>query len=186
MGSMLKTNIYCPLFTSKTHNCLQNGNIWSMKVWSKLSGERLENPLFDEVETALVDELKIHRIKVCIGTDSQVKGDIIQFATAIVFLREGKGGFIYLNKYKTDLRFSLKQRMIQEVADSIDVAYLLCPLFDKYNVEMEVHADINSDPQFQSNIAFKEAMGYIMGMGYTFKAKPDAFASTYCANKVVK
>jgi predicted RNase H-related nuclease YkuK (DUF458 family) len=28
-------------------------------------------------------------------------------------------------------------------------------------------------------------MGYIIAMGYTFKAKPDAFASSYCANKVV-
>ncbi|PDH51276.1 MAG: hypothetical protein CNE98_07310, partial [Bacteroidetes bacterium MED-G17] len=41
-------------------------------------------------------------------------------------------------------------------------------------------------PQFKSNIALKEAMGYILGMGYTFKAKPEAFASSYCANKVVK
>jgi len=157
-----------------------------MKIWRKLSGDRLELPLYDEVEHALVEERKLHRIKVCIGTDSQVKGDFTEFATAIVFLREGKGGFIYLNKYRTDMKFSLKRRMIQEVTDSIEVAYLLCPLFDKYSIEMEVHADINSDPQFQSHIAFKEAMGYIMGMGYTFKAKPEAFASTYCANKVVK
>ena len=76
--------------------------------------------------------------------------------------------------------------MIKEVADSIEVAYELCPIFDKYDVEMEVHADINTDPQFKSNIALKEAMGYIMGMGYTFRAKPEAFASSYCANKAVQ
>ena len=116
----------------------------------------------------------------------QVKGDITEFATAIVFLREGKGGFIYLSTYKTDVPYTIKERMIKEVSDSIEIAYKLCPLFDRYKVEMEVHADINSDPQFKSNVAFKEAMGYIMGMGYTFRAKPDAFASTYCANKVVK
>jgi predicted RNase H-related nuclease YkuK (DUF458 family) len=28
-------------------------------------------------------------------------------------------------------------------------------------------------------------MGYIMGMGYEFKAKPYAFASSSCADKVV-
>jgi predicted RNase H-related nuclease YkuK (DUF458 family) len=32
----------------------------------------------------------------------------------------------------------------------------------------------------------KEAMGYILGMGFVFKAKPDAFASSSCANKVVQ
>jgi predicted RNase H-related nuclease YkuK (DUF458 family) len=48
-----------------------------------------------------------------------------------------------------------------------------------------VHADINTDPHFKSNEALKEAMGYILGMGFVFKAKPDAFASSYCADKVV-
>ncbi|MCB0735316.1 MAG: hypothetical protein H6608_01660 [Flavobacteriales bacterium] len=157
-----------------------------MKVWRKLSGDRLQRDLATEVDEVLKTETTQHRIKVCIGTDSQVKGDITEFATAIVFLREGRGGFIFLNKYRSKRVFSLKERMLHEVSDSIETAYLLCPTFDKYHVEMEVHADINTDPQFQSNIAFKEAMGYILGMGYTFKAKPDAFASTYCANKVVK
>ncbi|MEO7176042.1 MAG: ribonuclease H-like YkuK family protein, partial [Saprospiraceae bacterium] len=53
------------------------------------------------------------------------------------------------------------------------------------HVELEVHADINTDPHFQSNVALKEAMGYILGMGFVFKAKPDAFASSCCADKVV-
>ncbi|MDG2419852.1 MAG: ribonuclease H-like YkuK family protein [Saprospiraceae bacterium] len=44
---------------------------------------------------------------------------------------------------------------------------------------------MNTDPHFQSNIALKEAMGYILGMGFEFKAKPDAFASSSCADKVV-
>ncbi|MDB2467101.1 ribonuclease H-like YkuK family protein [bacterium] len=157
-----------------------------MRYWRKLTGERLQGELYDVVENTILEEIELHRLKVCIGTDSQVKGDITEFATAIVFLREGKGGFIYLSTYKTDVPYTIKERMIKEVSDSIEIAYKLCPLFDRYNVEMEVHADINSDPQFKSNVAFKEAMGYIMGMGYTFRAKPDAFASTYCANKVVK
>ncbi len=157
-----------------------------MKRWRKLTGEPLENSLKDEVERTVIEELKLHRLKVCIGTDSQVKGDRTEFATAVVFLREGRGGFIYLNKYCTYKEYSIRERMIKEVADSIEVAYELCPIFDKYDVEMEVHADINTDPQFKSNTALKEAMGYILGMGYTFRAKPEAFASSYCANKAVQ
>ena len=80
---------------------------------------------------------------------------------------------------------SLKERMILEVAKSVEVAYSLCDLLDKYKVELEVHADINTDPAFQSNTALKEAMGYILSMGFVFKAKPDAFASTSCADKVI-
>ena len=81
---------------------------------------------------------------------------------------------------------SIKQRMLVEVSKSIDIAYELCRLFTLYNVDMEVHADINTNSNFKSNDALKEAMGYIMGMGFAFKAKPDAFASSSCANKVVQ
>lgn len=80
---------------------------------------------------------------------------------------------------------SLKERMITEVSIAVNTAFDLCPTLDKYPVALEVHADINSDPSFKSNIALKEAMGYILGMGYTFKAKPDAFASSCCADRLV-
>lgn len=75
--------------------------------------------------------------------------------------------------------------MLLEVARSIEIAYELCDLFNEYDVDMEVHADINTNPQFKSNEALREAMGYILGMGYAFKAKPDAFASSCCADKAV-
>lgn len=153
-------------------------------AWRKLEGELLSDDIITEVEEAIKRE-RYNKLKVCIGSDSQVKGNTTEFATAIVFLREGRGGFVFVNNYASERTFSIKERMIQEVADSIQYAYKICPILDKYDVALEVHADINTDPSFKSNVAFKEAMGYILGMGYTFKAKPEAFASTYCAGKVV-
>ncbi|MBK7410113.1 MAG: hypothetical protein IPL49_20895 [Saprospirales bacterium] len=154
--------------------------------WRKLDGTRIEKPLLDAVEETIVRETEAgYRLKVCIGTDSQVRSSIIEFATVIVFLREKKGGFMYIHNHKVEKPMSLKERMITEVAHSVDVAYKLCDLLDRYKVELEVHADINTDPLFQSNTALKEAMGYILGMGFVFKAKPDAFASSSCADKVV-
>jgi hypothetical protein len=76
--------------------------------------------------------------------------------------------------------------MLSEVAKSIEVAYELSPLFSRYRVDMEIHADINTNPGFKSNDALQEAMGYIIGMGFAFKAKPHAFASSSCANKMVQ
>jgi predicted RNase H-related nuclease YkuK (DUF458 family) len=92
---------------------------------------------------------------------------------------------MYTHNEKTTIQYSIKERMLMEVAKSIEIAYELCPLFNKYNVHMEVHADINTNPQFKSNEALREAMGYILGMGFAFKAKPEAFASSSCANKIV-
>ena len=156
------------------------------RQWRKLSGERIKIPIADEITNVLMREREAgHEMKVCIGTDSQVKGKETEFATVIVFIRKGKGGFMYIYNEVTKQRMSIKQRMLMEVNKSIEVAYALCNIFSRYSIDMEVHADINTNPHFKSNDALKEAMGYILGMGFAFKAKPEAFASSSCANKVV-
>jgi predicted RNase H-related nuclease YkuK (DUF458 family) len=155
--------------------------------WRKLSGERIKIPITDEVSNVLRREREAgYEMKVCIGTDSQVKGKETEFATVIVFVRKGKGGFMYIHNEITKQRMSIKQRMLMEVGKSIEVAYALCNIFSRFSVDMEVHADINTNPNFKSNDALKEAMGYIVGMGFAFKAKPEAFASSNCANKAVQ
>ncbi len=157
-----------------------------MLRWRKFDGQILEVPILEAVEKTLIRESEAgNRLKVCIGTDSEVRQDGIEFATVIVFLREKKGGFMYICNQHRPKFMSLKERMITEVSMSVEIAYHLCDLLDQYQVELEVHADINTDPHFKSNEALKEAMGYILGMGFVFKAKPDAFASSYCADKVV-
>ncbi|MBN8785547.1 MAG: ribonuclease H-like YkuK family protein [Terrimonas sp.] len=155
-------------------------------LWRKFNGERFQLPIKEEVKRAIIREKQNgYRLKVCIGTDSQVKGAETEFATVIVFLREGHGGFMFIHNEKTKKQYSIKERMLVEVAKSIEIAYELCDLFTQYDVDMEVHADINTNPHFKSNEALREAMGYILGMGFAFKAKPEAFASSSCANKVV-
>ncbi|MEJ5052880.1 ribonuclease H-like YkuK family protein [Sphingobacterium sp. MYb382] len=155
--------------------------------WQKYNGENIRMPITQAVEEIISRETHLgNKLKVYIGTDSQVKRGIIDFATVIVFLREHKGGFMFIHKDKRQRRMSIKERMLLEVQKSIEIAYHLCPLLDQYHVDLEVHADINTNPNFQSNVALKEAMGYIMGMGFQFKAKPDSFASTNCANKMVQ
>lgn len=155
-------------------------------LWRKFNGEKIRMPIKRAVEQAIVYESGLgNHLKVCIGTDSQVRGALTEFATVIVFLRDKRGGFMFINNDKTDAKFTIKERMLSEVSKSIEIAYSLCDLLDKYDVDLEVHADINTNPQFKSNPALREAMGYILGMGFAFKAKPEAFASSSCANKVV-
>lgn len=154
--------------------------------WRRFNGEHIHLPIKEEVKQAIIRETeKGYHLKVCIGTDSQVKGHETEFATVIVFLREGHGGFMFIHNEKTRQAYSIKERMLVEVAKSIEIAYELCDLFTEYDVDMEVHADINTNPSFKSNEALREAMGYILGMGFAFKAKPEAFASSSCANKIV-
>ena len=155
-------------------------------MWRRANGMELKSDLHTSVEEAIRGELAAkNKLRICIGTDSQVKGDRVEYATVVVFVREKRGGFMFINKYHLPNNLKLKERMITEVSKSIEVAYEIFPVIEKYGIPLEIHADINSDPSFKSHSAFKEAMGYILGMGYIFKAKPDAFASSICADKMV-
>lgn len=155
-------------------------------TWKKFSGEIIQSSILEEVENAIIRESNNgYRLKVCIGTDSQVKGPLTDFATVIVLLREHHGGFMYIHQEKTAQKMSIKERMLIEVQKSIETAYSICDLLDLYHVDLEVHADINTNPMFKSNKALNEAMGYILSMGFIFKAKPEAFASSTCADKMV-
>lgn len=155
-------------------------------TWKKFSGELVKSSILEEVEHAILRETENgFKLKVCIGTDSQVKGPWTDFATVIVLLREHHGGFMYISQERSAQQLSIKERMLVEVQKSIETAYSICDLLDVYDVDLEVHADINTNPMFKSNKALNDAMGYILSMGFIFKAKPEAFASSTCADKMV-
>lgn len=155
-------------------------------TWVKFSGEKISFPIVKEVENAIIRETSQgYKLKVCIGTDSLVRGKTTHFATVIVILREHRGGFMFIQRTKHKSEITIKERMLMEVSKSIEVAFSLCDLLDNYKVDLEVHADINTNPNFKSNKALSDAMGYILSMGFIFKAKPDAFASSSCANRKI-
>ncbi|HEX5624568.1 MAG TPA: ribonuclease H-like YkuK family protein, partial [Saprospiraceae bacterium] len=106
--------------------------------WRKLNGDPVPEPIVQTVErTIRMEQEAGYRLKLCIGTDSQTRGDHVDFATVIVFLREGRGGFMFIrnSSYKGDLK--LKERMITEVAKSIEVAYDLCDILEQYDIGLE-------------------------------------------------
>ena len=176
------------MLPQRTKACNQKTNeMEQQQQWRTLGGKWINRPIEEEIADVIAKERAMgNELKVCIGTDSQVKSRETEFATVIVFIRKGKGGFMYIHNETTTKKMSIKERMLLEVAKSIEVSYALWNIFSKYSVYMEVHADINTNPNFKSNDALKDAMGYIIGMGFAFKAKPDAFASSSCANKVVQ
>ena len=158
----------------------------TQQKWRNMSGKVFEGSIIKLVKDAIVREQKAgHRLKICVGSDSQAYQDHIAYATVVVVLREGKGGFMFIRNLKGNTKIGIKERMLKEVTMSVEVAYALCNMLETFDVELDVHADINTDPKFQSNVALKDAMGYILGMGFVFKAKPHAFASSSCADKMV-
>lgn len=171
--------------------------------WKRRS-EYIKEPISDYLESVIKDEIaKGNTLHVSIGTDSQRFGRGYKFATIIMVTTEqdlgggttvGRGGIVihatyalgvadnvYLKKGKE----GVNQRMIVEVGKSIETAYEIAEMLDKYGIKLEIHADINADPRHESNKALQEAIGWILGMGYDFKIKPEAFAASYGADHII-
>ncbi len=166
--------------------------------WYRVNKGFINTPLFGYLDNLFKREHENgYKLKVAIGTDSQKNSNGYRFATVIVIIREenlgdgvvmGRGGMIvaktyYSDKYK-QTRGGVKERMLFEVANSVEVAYEISPLLDTYNIPLEVHADINPDVKWESSKALSEAVGYILGMGYEFRVKPNAWASSSVADNI--
>jgi len=155
--------------------------------WKTYTGAPLSDNICELVEKTIVEESNNgYNIRICVGTDSQVHTHTINFASVIVFVREKQGGFMFINKSSIRKNgMHIKERLIMEVGKSVEIAYSIYEILMKHGVPLEVHADINRDEDCLSHIALKEALGYIKGMGFDFKIKPDAFASSSCADRLV-
>lgn len=137
-------------------------------------------------------------LKVSIGTDSQKLSRFeYKFATVILITMSedlgdgvivGRGGMIvsatYNHIFKHRDKELVNERMVFEVGKSIEVAQEVALLLDVYEIPLEIHADINPNPKHDSNKALQSAVGYILGMGFDFKIKPDAWAASTGADKL--
>ena len=80
---------------------------------------------------------------------------------------------------------NIKQRLLMEVQFAVETATAVIDVLgERY---MEIHLDINPNPKHKSNIAVKEALGWVKGsLGIDAKIKPDSFAATHAADHVVR
>lgn len=163
----------------------------------KRAGKVIDETLVEYLENLIKEERALnHKVKVSVGTDSQREGKGYKFATVVLIeVREdlgagvsvGRGGKMIYSEYKMDMftknKEGVNERMLAEVGKSIEVAYEIAAMLDTYGIKLAIHADINPNPKHESNKALASAVGYILGMGYDFKIKPDAYAASYCGDK---
>jgi predicted RNase H-related nuclease YkuK (DUF458 family) len=160
----------------------------------------INESIVDYLEKIFDDEIaKGYKLKVFVGTDSQKSGKgAYHFATVILIttseglggdISVGRGGIMvsttFFHTFKARDKELVNERMVFEVGKSIEVAYEIAPLLDLYEIPLEIHADINPDPKHESNKALQQAVGYILGMGYEFKVKPDSYCASHCADNLL-
>jgi predicted RNase H-related nuclease YkuK (DUF458 family) len=144
---------------------------------------------FDSARQAILNSSESS--SVYIGADSiRFRGKderwMARYSVVIVLHKDSKhGANIFYNNFEVPDYGNLHQRLIAEAAAAIEAATEILDVLGPR--KLEVHLDINPNPKHKSNVAVKEALGYVRGsLGIEAIIKPNSFAATHAADHVAR
>lgn len=127
--------------------------------------------------------------RLVIGSDSQarnVNGKAeIDYVTAVVVHREGRGARYFWRKEKQYKAPVLRDKIYTETLMSLGLAQEIVPDLRKAvspaKYDLEIHIDVGSLGPTREMI--KEVVGMVTGNGFEAKIKPDSWAASSVADK---
>ncbi len=155
-------------------------------------GDRFYNPhagemTFDEVVATIVgamDEDPKARYEILIGTDSSSGSEQLDFVSAIVLHKLGKGGRYFWTRKRERKIHSFRQKIWREAWLSFELAQRLLECLTAYSLlefNLEIHVDIGENGRTKEMI--DEVVGMIIGSGFAVQIKPKAYAASSVADK---
>ena len=156
---------------------------------SPTKGELATDEVISEVADFIGEEPDA-AYTVVIGTDSQVKRENglqeVDFVTALVIHRHGKGGRYFWHKVKDKKIYSLREKIFTETYYSLEWAQKLVPLLKEAvrgyaPYELEIHIDVGEVGPTREMI--KEVVGMVTGNGFVAKTKPESYGAFTVADK---
>ena len=159
-------------------------NLFNSPSIGKLSAEKM----VDELVAFMGDDPE-YFYRLVIGTDSKTgrndRPRKVDFVTAVVIHRKGKGARYFWQKKKVEKIVTLRDKIYSETLLSIRLAEKLVPrLTKKLNGEryrLEIHIDVGDVGPTREMI--KEVVGMVNGNGFTAKTKPEAYGAYCVADK---
>ena len=134
---------------------------------------------------SFMDEDSGSKYRVVVGTDSggRQRGGV-DFITAVVIHRVGRGAIYFWKKTHQDHPLVLKQRMYTEALISLEMAEALIQDFQKLGFlrhDLEIHVDVGQAGDTRDMIS--ELVGMIKANGFSVKTKPRAYAASTVADR---
>ncbi len=136
----------------------------------------------DQVRKIIQDFTGGKPFKLYIGTDSDGKNGTILFATVLIAYKLGVGGIYFYSLKKENRYHDIYSRLFQEVHLSVEMANFIKECLNINHAE--IHIDAGYDGE--SKEVLSALVGYVKGMGYSFKLKPWAFAASKIAHRHTK
>jgi len=144
----------------------------------------------EEVKTFIISQSP--ETKIYIGADSERyrrnEKWYADYTLAIVVHIDGCHGCKIFGEVQTELDYDAKNskpsmRLMNEVYKVAELYHKIVDCIEDKDVE--IHLDINPDIRHSSSSVIQQAVGYIKGTcNVTPMVKPQAFAATYCADRL--
>jgi len=157
------------------------------KFYSPTKGKMDLKRVIADIIQYLDEEPKM-TYKIVIGTDSHPQSEKVNFITAVVIQRVGRGGRYFWQKINKEKIKSLRQRIYEEVNLSLIMAQKMIQELKNYASEeslfsrgLEIHVDIGENGETKNMI--KEVVGIVRGNGFNVKTKPEAFGASNVADR---
>ncbi len=151
--------------------------------------------LIEDVNLYIKTHLEKYRsepFNIYVGSDSQNTNRSTVYATAIILHRVGKGAHVIYHKEAIEKITDRYKRLWGEAERSVACAEILRngtteKLIKWYQPEgIIIDLDFNSNPRWDSYKVLGAAQGFVKGMGYKVRAKPESWRSVYMADRLVK
>lgn len=142
------------------------------------------NQVVQEIVRFMTKDKNRH-YKIIIGSDSEGHAEkLIDFVTAIVVHRVGNGGRYFWRRVELPKFHTLRDRIIQEVLLSLEVAketLIVLKTFEVPQFDFEIHVDIGENGESKSMM--QEVIGMIRAYNFEARTKPESYAATKVADR---
>ncbi len=155
---------------------------------SPTRGEVSISKMVEEI-AGFVDEEPANFYRLIIGTDSQARRNNgkseIDYVTAVVVHRIGRGARYYWKKEKKNKIPVLRDKIYTETLMSLDAAQEIVPsireTISPTKYDFEIHIDVG--PLGPTRDMIKEVVGMVNGSGYEARTKPESWGASSVADK---
>lgn len=118
-----------------------------------------------------------------VGCDSrQIKSHTVFVSVVVVHIDSCRGARIFWKVEKVPRLRSLRQRLLEEVSRAVYLALEIAEVVEQR--PFEVHLDINPNPEHNSSLILKEAIGYVLAQGLKPVIKPNSIAASTVADYI--
>lgn len=132
--------------------------------------------------------------EIAIGTDSQNVKEGTRIVTVISLISEKRGGIFFYTKNIIPKIKNVKDKLEKETYESLTVANSLIDVLendDNYNelyltCPLTIHIDAGNSVNGKTKDLIQGLTGWVHGVGYDYKIKPDSYCSSSIADKLSK